>query len=299
MVDRLVIVIGVLAIVAALAGLFWPGGDGPYITNTWRGQEVEIFGRGIYRDSSTFTGAGARGTDAVSLMIGVPLLAISLSLHRRGSIRGMLLLAGALTWMLYAFGSMALGAVAYHDFFLLHVAIFGASLWALILLFTTVDTRSFGTCLEAGIPRRGLAIFLIVSGAVTAGIWLIEPLSSLVTGQLPDSLGVSTTLFTTALDIAVIVPATWITAGLVLQGRPAGYLLAMPILILEALLAPMITVQTLFQLDARIAFSTVQMIVMIGGFLVLALIAIWMVVRVLRHVEEHATSLRLGAKPAM
>jgi hypothetical protein len=285
-VETLALAIAVLAAIAALAGLFWPGGDGAYTVTSWRGQEVEVFGRGLYRDSSTFNGAGARGTDIVTLLVVVPMLLLATAMHRRGSIRGTLLLAGALTWVFYVYASVSLGTVAYTSLFLLHVALFGASLWALVYLILGVDLRALGANLQGGIPRRGLAIFLFASGIITALIWLLEPVAALVANELPESLGLSTSLITYAFDLAVIFPAAIITGLLVRAGRPAGYLFAMPILILEALLAPMIVAQTIFQLDAGVEFSGVQMVVMIGGFFALAVVAIWMIAAVFRHIHD-------------
>jgi hypothetical protein len=38
------LLIVVLALVAASAGLFWPGGSGPFTFTTLRGQQVQIYG---------------------------------------------------------------------------------------------------------------------------------------------------------------------------------------------------------------------------------------------------------------
>jgi hypothetical protein len=284
--EGLVALIAVLGFAAALAGLAWQGGDGVHTVTTYRGQAGEIYGQGIYRDSSLFAGSGARGTDVVTLLVGLPLLALGTLLHRRGLLRGTLLLAGALTWFLYVYGSLALGAVAYSDLFLLHVALFAASLWGLVLVLTAVDRAGLAARLQPGVPRRGLGIFLVASGVVTAAIWLIEPVAAVIAGDLPGSLGVSTTLHTTALDLAVIVPATCLAGAFVLRGQAVGYLVAAPLLVLEAMLAPMIVAQTLFQLDAGVDFTTAEIVGPIGGFTILAAVASWMLVRLLRHVAE-------------
>jgi hypothetical protein len=48
-----------------------------------------------------------RGTDAVTLFVSVPLLALSFLLYRRGSLRGALLLVGVLGFFLYYSASLA------------------------------------------------------------------------------------------------------------------------------------------------------------------------------------------------
>jgi len=126
--------IALLALVAAGTGLFWLSGDGPLTVTTVRGETVELYGRGLYRDDSVFKGAGFRGTDAVTLVLAIPLLVITTLLYRRGSLGGGLLLTGTLGFFLYNYASLALGA-AYNNLFLVYVALFGASLFAFVLAF--------------------------------------------------------------------------------------------------------------------------------------------------------------------
>jgi hypothetical protein len=52
------------------------------------------------------------------LILGVPLLAVSVLLHLRGSLRGRFLLLGTLGFLLYVSAGYALGAVAYNEMFL-------------------------------------------------------------------------------------------------------------------------------------------------------------------------------------
>ncbi len=44
----LVPLIALLTLIAASAGLFAPGGDGPFMFTTLRGQTVEMYGLGLY-----------------------------------------------------------------------------------------------------------------------------------------------------------------------------------------------------------------------------------------------------------
>ena len=153
---RLSWVIALLAVVAAGVGLFWQGGDGPFFFSTHRGQTVEISGRGLYRHDPTFAGAGARGTDAVTLVLGVPLLLATTQLYRHGSLRSGLLLMVALSWVLYVYASTALGTVAYNDLFLVYVVLFSASLFALMVVFRTSRCTTCGPASRT--PRLGAAL---------------------------------------------------------------------------------------------------------------------------------------------
>jgi hypothetical protein len=240
-VVRLSVLIAVLALVVAGAGLLWPGDEGSTTFTTQRGQVVELYGRGLYRHDTLFTGALNRGTDAITLVLGIPLLVVALHRYRRGSLRGGLLLLGALAWFVYVGASYALGAVAYNDLFLVYVALFSASLFALVLAFRSLDLRSFAARVSNQMPRRGLSVFLLASGVLTLGVWLITPLSALIGRETPERLDIYTTLFTHAFDMAVIVPALLIAGMLVRRGDPLGYVLAFPLFVLEMLLAPMIS----------------------------------------------------------
>lgn len=282
--------VAVLALIAAGAGLLWQGGDGPYSFTTLRGETAEIYGQGLYRYDTLFTGAGNRATDALTLLLGVPLLVISNLLYRRGSIRGGLLLMGTLVYFLYVYATYALGPVAYNNLFLLYVALFSASLFTLVLAFRSFDVRALQTHFSAHMPRRGLAIFMFVSGLVTLVVWLMAPIVALVLGQPPERLDTYTTLFTHALDLAVIVPTVFLAGVLILRRDPLGYLIALPLLVLEAFLAPMILAQTVSQLQAGVTFPLGQIASPVGGFATIAVIALWFMVAILRNVSDSATS---------
>ena len=90
--DWLILLVGLLAIIAAGAGLFWPANGEPYAFTTHRGEEVIIAGRGLYRFDTVSSAAQEQASDAVTLLIGLPLLAVSTWLAHRGSLRGKLLL---------------------------------------------------------------------------------------------------------------------------------------------------------------------------------------------------------------
>ena len=62
-----------LALIAATVGVFWQTDGNSFSFTTLRGQTVQIYGRGLYRYDTVFTGAGFRGTDVVTLLLGIPL----------------------------------------------------------------------------------------------------------------------------------------------------------------------------------------------------------------------------------
>lgn len=264
---RLAWTVAALAALAAALGVFVGTDASSTAYTTIRGELVETYGRGLYEYDSAFKGAGFRGTDVLTLLVGVPFLLIAAAAHRRGRVRGTLLLSGGFAYFLYVYGSLALNA-AYNDFFLVYVAIFGLSLFGLVLTLRAVPLDRV-----VARPRPWLARFLVASGLVTSAIWLSELVPPLMDGSLPDLRG-STTMVTHVLDLALIAPLVIVAGRLVHRGDPLGQLIAIPLLVLEVALLPMIALQTAFQLDAGVDFAPGEIVGPIAGFCVLAALAV-------------------------
>jgi hypothetical protein len=283
----------VLALLAAGVGCFWRAGDGPVAFTTLRGQAVQLDGRGLYRNDTVFAAAGNRGTDAVTLALGIPLLAVAAALYRRGSLRGALLLTGAFAYFLYVYATMALNA-AYSDFFLVYVALFSASTFGLALTCASVRLDALPDALSADSPRRGPAAFMFAGGAVTLAVWLGPLLAALIGRQPPKLLDSYTTMVTYALDLALITPLCFIAGALFMRRAPLAYLVAFPLLGIVVLLGPAIAAQTISQLAAGVAFTPPEIAGPIGGFALLGGFAIWVVVALLRSIMEAAPGANLA-----
>jgi hypothetical protein len=284
------VISGLLALVVATAGLIWRGlGETTTIT-TFLGQDVELYGGGLYRNDSLFVVGNNLGNDLVTAFVALPLLVVSLVLASRGSQRGRLLLLGTLGYFVYVGASYALGAVAYNELFLVYVAMFSASVFAFLVTFASIDIERLEV--RATIPRRRIGSFMIASGVVTLAIWAMDPVTSLLSGEPPKSLETHTTLFTHAFDIGIIVPAAILAGWLILKRRSFGYVVASSLLILEALLLPMITVATIAQIRFGVDLAPEEFVGPIAGFGVFALLSVWVLAAILRNISppaaEHA-----------
>lgn len=275
----------VLATIAAALGLFFRSDGRPFPFTTLRGQMAQMYGQDLYKYDTLFIGAGFRGQDAVALFLGIPLLFLAIILYQRGSVSGQLLLAGSLGYFLYLYASMALGA-AYNRLFLLYIAIFSASFFAFVNVLSTVNLDLIAAQIPAGLPAWGLAIFMIVAGLVTLAVWGAPLVVALIKDNPPDRLDSYTTMVTFALDLAIITPATFLCAVLILRGEPLGYVIAAPLLTLIVLLAPQIILSTVFQKSTGVPFTRGEMIGPVAGFVILGLIAAWLLVVMLRDFVE-------------
>ena len=267
--SRLVVVlsalVAALALAASLAGLLLPGEAASTAATTVRGDAVRLFGEGLYRLDSVFTGAAYRGTDLVTVALGVPLLLAGLVFYRRGSLRGGLVLSGALAYILYVYASLSLNA-AYNSFFLVYVVLFSASFYALVTLLRTAGLDALGSRALERLPRRLPGVFFLVAGAATLIIWTLPLATALLSGSVPARLDAYSTSVTSALDLALITPACFACGVLILRRRPSGYRLAFPLLGIVILLGPGFVTQTLWQLSAGVRFTPGEAVGPIAGF---------------------------------
>jgi hypothetical protein len=189
-----------------------------------------------------------------------------------------------LTYFLYVCASMAVGA-AFNPAFLLYVTAFGASLWGFVLAVGGVDLHRIGAVAWL-MPRLPPAVLMIVSGLVTASIWVGPVLTAQFSGTAPARLDGYTTLVTVAIDCAVIAPAAIVSGLLIWRRQPLGYVMAVPLLLLLALLAPLILAQTISQLSAGVVLTPGEVVGPVAGFAVLALAAVAVLWSVLRRIPH-------------
>ncbi|MGD1992710.1 MAG: hypothetical protein PVI59_05900, partial [Anaerolineae bacterium] len=195
----------VLMAVASIAGLLIPG---------------------LYRDNAHVTAAWF-GNDLATLVVAVPLLALSLYFSSRGSLRGRLVWLGMLDYALYN-TSYYLFGTAFNSLFLIYVILFVLSMMALIFALAELDVDEIGQRFRANTPVRWIAGFMVFVAAGLTVVYSIESLRFVFTGQLPAivTLTGKATSVVFALDLTLVVP--WFTLGAVWlwQRKPWGYVIA-------------------------------------------------------------------------
>lgn len=276
--------VALLALVAAGAGLFWPGEGSPFTFTTLRGQAVEMYGQGLYRYDTAFKAPILRGTDAVTLLVGIPLLVWAIVRYRRDSLRGGLLLTGVLSYFLYKSASLAFG-VAYNDLILVYIVYFSASFFAFLLTFTSIDLADLAARTSPDLPHGWIAAFMFLAG-LSVFVWLIDIISGLTQGGAPANLASYTTETTYPFDLGIIAPTAFLGGVLVLRRAPLGYLLAATLLTLNALVGIMVVGQSVAQLLAGITLSPVEWAAFVGTFVVMSLVAATLLVILFRHVAD-------------
>lgn len=216
--------IGVLALIAAGLGLFDPHPGQPIPYTNHRGETVSLNGQGLYYYDTVSSAAQMQANDLITLIVGLPLLAISTWLAFRGSLRGRLLLTGTLGFFLYTYLSMAT-LTAYNTLFLVYVALFTLSLYAFILSMMSIDLASLPAHFSERLPRGWIAALMFVVGGFLTLAWLGRILTPLTQGVDP-ALENTTTLVIQFMDLSLIAPAAILGGILLLRRNVWGYLLA-------------------------------------------------------------------------
>jgi hypothetical protein len=280
----LIPLIAILALVSAGAGLFWRSQGSPYTFSTLYGESVQIYGQGLYEHDTTFSAGISQGTDLVALFVTLPLLIVSLTLYRRGSLRGGFLLASTLAFYLYYAASLGL-VVAYNNFYLVYLALFSASFFAFILSLTMFDLPTLPAFISQRLPRRGMAVFMFIAGLGTAFIWLSDVANALSTQGVPEALGVNISLITYTLDVGIITPACLLAGIQLLRRAPLGYLLTGVLTLMLALIGAMVIGQTVMQMNIGVELSPGQMIGKVGTWIIMGGIAVWLSTAFLRNLS--------------
>jgi hypothetical protein len=281
--------IALLALLAAGTGVLYRGEGASYEATSLRGEKVMIYGHGLYRYDPASMAAQGISQDIVTLIVGIPLLLISLRLYRQGRLRGQLLLSGTLAYFLYTYTSMAFGA-AFNPLFLVYVAIFSLSLFAFIIAMLSVDVRALPAHFTEKLPRRAISIFMFAGGGFLLLAWLGRIVPGM-SGGVPVGLLTNTTLFIQVMDLGLIVPLMALAGILLLRRAPLGYLLSSVALIkfmtMGIALVAMITGQLVDGDVVPMAEATI--------FIIMAIAGITMAFVLLRDLRDTAVPQAAGA----
>jgi len=266
-----------LTILATMQGL-WPAPAAPYPLTSFRGEKVTIHAGGLYYWDTVSSVAQMQANDLVMLVLGVPLLAISFWLARRGSLRGQLLMTGTLGFVLYTYMSMCFGA-AYNQFFLVYVTLFGLSLYAFILSMMSFDLTTLPQRFSPKLPRRWIAGVLFFAAIFLALAWLGRIAPTITQTQLPPLENV-TSLFIQAMDLALIAPLCVLAGVLLLRRSAWGYLLASVALMKFLTMGLAVSLMGLNMARVGVPVSVVELSV----FPLLTLLNLVMAILLLRHI---------------
>ncbi len=209
---------------------------------------------GIYRDNA-LVAAGWLGNDAITLLLGAPLLAAAARVSAQGSRRAWLVLLGMLLYAFYNYAFYLFGA-AFNALFLAYVAIVTLSGIGLLLGLFVTDPSQRASAIRSGAAPSGatagalqqsgdrvmggramegrvmvarvVAAFMVSVGALLGVFWTGLSVAYFFTGEPPAMVSATDhpTNVTGALDLALVVPLGVVAGIWLWHRRPWGHVLA-------------------------------------------------------------------------
>jgi hypothetical protein len=223
------------------------------------GSAVGLFVDGIYREPASVA-AMYRGYDLIALAIIAPALGVMLLPTLRRSPRAVLLWMGLLAYSLFHSAIYVFGT-RFNDLFLVHVAVFSLSVFALGMGLANLDTKRIARAFSERTPVRAVGGILLFLAAVLAVFWSGPALRFVFTDELPregSELVVPTAIthLGWVLDLSLLVPV-YAIAGILLWRRAAwGYVLTTIVLIAGVLQQVEYMTALVFQANAHVPGST-------------------------------------------
>ncbi len=212
-----------------------------------------LFLNGLYRDNA-FVRATWLGNDAVTLLLGVPILAAALFFAWRGSVKSQLIWMGMLDYMLYNYAFYLFGAT-FNWFFLLYVILVGLSIFALIFGLSNLDAQNIRNSFSQKVPMRLIGGYFLFVASGLGLIYFAQSIQFILTGQVPSIVTISghVTNVVFALDLTLLVP--WLVLGAVwlMQHKPWGYVIAGMLCVKGPLYTLILAVNTLLVIQRGLA----------------------------------------------
>lgn len=242
---NITLLLGVLIIVfsalATIQGITSNDGPGQYEHMSVRNNSVKIYGKGLYKDMSAEVAPQGIAQDYGTLLIAIPLLMISLYFSKKGSIRWKIILTGTLAYFLVTYLFYSIMAM-YNAMYIVYVLLTGCSFYAFIITIISLASFELTTDNFTKASYRVPGGFLIVNSILIALLWLGIILPPLIDGSIiPVQVEHYTTLIVQAIDLAILLPASFIAGLLLIRKAKYGLLLAPVYLVFLSLLMTALT----------------------------------------------------------
>jgi len=215
-----------LSAFAAFTGILSSGGPGSFEYESIRGETVEIYGVGVYRHMSAEVAPQGIAQDYITLIIGIPLLLLSLVYGRKGSLKGRFILSGTLGYFLVTY-LFYLVMGMYNQLFLVYTALLGTSFFAFTTTLFSFDLNRLPQAFGTSVPVKTAGGFLILNALLIALLWLEIVVPPLLDGSIiPVETEHYTTLIVQGLDLGLLLPLAVAAGILFIQKKPIGFLAA-------------------------------------------------------------------------
>ena len=178
----------------------------------------------VYRDSESIKAAWF-GNDIITLFVVCPALFFTLRRSKKGSQRALLFWMGLLSYTLYNYAFYLFGA-QFNSFFLVYVALFTLSMYALIFGLYNLDVKAIQQSFAAKTPMKAIGIYLLSLAIPLAIFELSQCITYLTSQKLPAA---PPLIF--ALDLSFVITTMVLAVVLLWKKNPWGYVLSVMMLV--------------------------------------------------------------------
>jgi len=270
----------ILSVFASLVGIFSNAGSGVRQIESFRGETIKIYGKGLYGNDSVAVAAQGIAQDIITVALGVPLLIVSLYLALKDSLRGRLLLTGTLGYFLYTYISYVF-LWMYNPMFIVYVMLMSASFFAFTLLMMSFDIKNLSSAFNKKLPVKFLGGFQIFFAAALWLLWMGKIIPTITNGTVPVGLEHYTTLVIQGLDLGFIVPIALLSGVLLIKRKPFGYLLSSVIIMKGFTMGAALTAMIISQYIAGVSMGIIEIIM----FPMFSLVIFYCIILLLKNIN--------------
>jgi len=249
-ITGLVLLITIFSAMATYIGITSNAGSGEYDYISIRGENITIYGKGLYRHMSADVAIQGIAQDYVTLFIGIPLLIFSLFLFRKNNMKGLFILSGTLMYFLVTYLFYTAMAM-YNVMFLVYLALLCFSLFAFVLSLFCYNITEIRQIFSSEKLIRYSGLFLVINSIMVAMLWLSIVIPPLLDGSIyPKELQHYTTLIVQGFDLGLLLPIAIVSGILAFMKNRYGYLFTTIKLIFLSILMAALTSKILFMANA-------------------------------------------------
>ncbi|WP_435551343.1 hypothetical protein [Natrinema sp. CGMCC1.2065] len=248
---------------------------------------VGLFVPNFYRDHPVLL-PQIYGQDLLTLVVGVPALAISLYYANRGSLRGYVIWLGVTGYLLYTYASYAF-MTAFNELYLVYTTLLWLTLFTFVGGMVRLDAATLKRDLGKASVRPYVAFQLLLAVLVSL-LWLSEILPATLEGTSPLAIGEAElpTAVIYSLDLGIIVPAFVLTAYWLWNRRAWAYAFTAVLLVKIATLGGAVLAMIVFMTLEGQAVPLPQILI----FGTLTAISLWLMGRFLMAIGSESNPVR-------
>ena len=202
------IVISIIMVVASIAGIL-------YSSVIYPTEKLSI---------------GFISTDLLNLVVGLPVLLVSMCLTRRGKLTGLLCWPGALYYVLYIYTSYL--AIPVSVLLILHIFLITLSAYSIFRIIVSINGEAVRQRLNGVIPAKTTGYILVSIAILVIVYQIVRIVTVLINQTIPDNLELVQWID----DLVVGCPALLIGGYLLLRRKALGYVAGAGLLLMCSLL---------------------------------------------------------------